>query len=643
MIKLTVNELPVEVELGSTVLEAVQKAGFNVPTLCYHPKLVPYGACRLCLVEVEGARTLQPSCTVPATEGMKVHTDTEKTKAARHFVLSMLFSERNHFCMYCQATDGDCDLQQAAYNEGMNHWPITPAYKPYYVDTSHPDFILDNNRCIICRRCVRTCSELVGNHTLGIEERGSANILVADGNVPLGESTCISCGNCVQVCPTGALFDRRSMYQGRETDLTHTKSVCMDCSVGCYRVVKTRDNRLVRVDGDMDATFADSLLCEKGRYEPVKENRLRVTQPLIRRDGEFLPIDWDHALNVVSTQLKAHDSNEIRAFISGRQSIENLSAFQNFFKENYNIGQTALFGHDESAAVSVELAREFGPFESNLSTLAEADAAIILGADLIKDFQVAGFMLKRKLSDEFNLVMVTKEHNKLADNFTNRLVTVGENYEQIVDLLACYKAGGVCPETDQIIESEGLKAHRAYRLLESIPSWQHPVVIIGKEFAKVENLEALKKLVRYSQEVGAKVIILKGDTNSFAAALLDLQLNPDVGSSPVAFYALGDGHACHHALEGLKNSGFKIVQTSYMDEFAEQADVILPCKIWAEEEGHYLTTDGRIELNRQALVPGEHQRSVSAVLADLSEKSGFSLQTDWQAVLTEKISSIVLA
>jgi predicted molibdopterin-dependent oxidoreductase YjgC len=90
------------------------------------------------------------------------------------------------------------------------------------------------------------------------------------------------------------------MYQGRETDLTHTKSVCMDCSGGCYRVGKTRDNRLVRVDGDMDATFADSLLCEKGRYEPVKENRLRVTQPLIRRDGEFLPIDWDHALNVVS-------------------------------------------------------------------------------------------------------------------------------------------------------------------------------------------------------------------------------------------------------------------------------------------------------------------------------------------------------
>lgn len=643
MINLTVNELPVEVEPGSTVLEAVQKAGFKVPTLCYHPKLVPYGACRLCLVEVEGARTLQPSCTVPATEGMKVHTDTEKTKAARHFVLSMLFSERNHFCMYCQSTDGDCDLQQAAYNESMNHWPITPAYKPYYVDTSHPDFILDNNRCIICRRCVRTCAELVGNHTLGIEERGSANILVADGNVPLGESTCISCGNCVQVCPTGALFDRRSMYQGRDTDLTHTKSICMDCSVGCYRVVKTRDNRLVRIDGDMDATFADGLLCEKGRYTPLKEPLVRVNQPLIRREGEFQPISWEDALNVVSTQLKAHDSAEIKAFISGRQSIENLSAFQSFFKENYNIGQTALFGHDESAAVSIELSREFGAFESNLSVLLDADAAIVLGADLIDDYQVAGFMLKRKLSDQFNLVMVTNRENKLADNFANRLVTVGNNFEQIVKLLACYKDGGVCDETDKIIENEGLKAHRAYRLLESVQTWQHPVIIIGKEFAKLENLETLRNLVSYSHEVGAKVIILKGDTNSFAASLLGLELNPEIESSPVAFYALGDGHACHHALDGMKNSGFKIVQTSYMNELAELADIILPCKIWAEEEGHYLTTDGRIELNRQAITAGELQRSVSEVLIDLSEKSGFSLQPDWQAIVTDRISSIVLA
>ena len=154
MIQLTVNGKPVEVETGSTILDAIRKAGFNVPTLCYHPKLVPYGSCRLCLVEVDGARTLQPSCVVPAANGMVVHTETEKTRSSRKFILSMIFSERNHFCMYCQDTDGDCDLQQAAYDEDMTHWPITPAYKPFIVDASHPDFILDNNRCILCRRCV---------------------------------------------------------------------------------------------------------------------------------------------------------------------------------------------------------------------------------------------------------------------------------------------------------------------------------------------------------------------------------------------------------------------------------------------------------------------------------------------------------
>ena len=293
--------------------------------------------------------------------------------------------------------------------------------------------------------------------------------------------------------------------------------------------------------------------------------------------------------------------------------------------------------------MSIELSREFGAFESNLSVLLDADAAIVLGADLIDDYQVAGFMLKRKLSDQFNLVMVTNRENKLADNFANRLVTVGNNFEQIVKLLACYKDGGVCDETDKIIENEGLKAHRAYRLLETVQTWQHPVIIIGKEFAKLENLETLRNLVSYSHEVGAKVIILKGDTNSFAASLLGLELNPEIESSPVAFYALGDGHACHHALDGMKNSGFKIVQTSYMNELAELADIILPCKIWAEEEGHYLTTDGRIELNRQAITAGELQRSVSEVLIDLSVKSGFSLQPDWQAIVTDRISSIVLA
>lgn len=192
MVNITLDGKQIEVAEGTTVLKAARSANIEIPTLCDHPQLTPYGGCRLCLVEVEGMRTLQPSCTLPVMNNMVVHTDTPKTRDARKFILNMLFSERNHFCPYCQVSGGDCELQNAAYHEGMTHWALQPNWKPYPVDASHPYIIMEPNRCILCRRCVRACGELVGNFTLGFEERGANSNLIADLGVPLGESSCIS-------------------------------------------------------------------------------------------------------------------------------------------------------------------------------------------------------------------------------------------------------------------------------------------------------------------------------------------------------------------------------------------------------------------------------------------------------------------
>ena len=219
MVKLTIDNKEIEVPQGTTVLEAAKSAGIHIPTLCYHPELTPYGGCRLCLVEVEGARTLQPSCTLPASNGMVVRTSTNQIHEARKFVLNMIFSERNHLCPYCQVSGGDCELQNAAYDEGMTHWSFQPNWQPYPMDASHPYIIMEHNRCILCHRCVRACAEQIGNFTLGVQERGSKSRIIADLDVPLGESSCISCGACVQVCPTGALIDRWSAYRGKETDV----------------------------------------------------------------------------------------------------------------------------------------------------------------------------------------------------------------------------------------------------------------------------------------------------------------------------------------------------------------------------------------------------------------------------------------
>ena len=303
MIKLTIDDQIIEVPEGTTVLQAAQRANISIPTLCDHPNLKPYGGCRLCVVEIEGARGLQASCTLPVSQNMVVRTNTPKLHKAREFVLTLLFSERNHFCPFCQKTGGDCELQNSAYGEDMTHWPLMPTWKVFPVDASHPYFVVDNNRCILCRRCVRACGELVGNFTWGIENRGYSSMLVADYGVPAGESTCIRCGTCVQICPTGALIDRQSAYLGVEKTLDATPSVCVGCSVGCGTNLVVRNNRVVRVEGDWDAPLNGGVLCETGRYTSLKVEGERITQPMLRVNGKLQATTWEEALETVAQKI----------------------------------------------------------------------------------------------------------------------------------------------------------------------------------------------------------------------------------------------------------------------------------------------------------------------------------------------------
>jgi len=224
------------------VEEAAQSAGIDVPTLCHHPALTAWGACRMCLVEVKGVRGLQASCTSPVADGMEVQTESDAAVEVRKFVLELLFAERNHYCMFCQMS-GDCELQDMAYRYGLDHFTYPRPYDKLPLDASRKYFIMDHNRCILCMRCVRACSEITANHTLNVRERGSKSMIMADLNVPFGESTCVECGSCLQVCPTGALIDARSAYGGREKDVTHTETTCMQCSIGRRRCLGLRAQR----------------------------------------------------------------------------------------------------------------------------------------------------------------------------------------------------------------------------------------------------------------------------------------------------------------------------------------------------------------------------------------------------------------
>lgn len=193
---------------GDAIFAVAWEHGIHIPRLCHVGGLRDVGACRLCMVEVEGQKNLQASCLTPVEEGMVVRTDTPRLRSHRKLIVELLFAERNHMCAVCVA-NGACELQDLAKSLGIDHIRLRYQFPSLPVDTSHERFGLDHNRCILCTRCVRVCDEIEGAHTWDVTGRGTSSLIISDLGEPWGASdTCTGCGKCVQVCPTGALFDK---------------------------------------------------------------------------------------------------------------------------------------------------------------------------------------------------------------------------------------------------------------------------------------------------------------------------------------------------------------------------------------------------------------------------------------------------
>jgi len=207
-IALTIDGNDYKVESGRTILDVCREHGVDLPTMCHLEGLTTVGACRLCLVELEGSPKLFPACTTPVAPNQIIKTQTDKLLRYRRMITELLFAERNHVCAVCVA-NGDCELQDLGYRVGMDHVRFPYLFPACGTDVSHEKFVVDHHRCILCTRCVRVCHEVEGAHTWDVAGRGFQSRLITDFNQPWGESlTCTSCGKCVQVCPTGALWPK---------------------------------------------------------------------------------------------------------------------------------------------------------------------------------------------------------------------------------------------------------------------------------------------------------------------------------------------------------------------------------------------------------------------------------------------------
>lgn len=649
MATITINGNKLEVPDGMTVLRAAQANGIEIPTLCDHPHLTPYGGCRLCLVEVEGARTLQPSCTLPVSNNMVVKTDTKKVLDARKFVLTLIFSERNHFCPYCQVSGGDCELQNAAYNEGMTHWPLSPNYTPYPMDASHPYIIMEANRCILCRRCVRACGDLVGNYTLGFEERGANSILVADTGVPLGESTCISCGACVQVCPTGALIDRWSAYRGRETQVDVTNTVCVGCSVGCKVNVLTRNNGLVRIEGDWDGAVNEGLLCEIGRFDPMKVDCERIATPLVRKNGSLKAATWDEAISTIAAQLKplaGKSADGVAALISTRQPIEAISQFKQLFADQLGSGMVTTTEEGEFTADGAVYADNANKaFETDLKALQTAGAVIVIDTDLVKDHQVAGFFIKRKLSAGTNLLVVDRKENGL-NPFAHKVLKAGKgsNADLFKGLIAAVVKLGLAKgktaikatDLDGFAAATGLKTDDYLDAAYVLTSAEKPVFV----YENGSDLAVLKEL---ADVVAGELISLKGGSNSLAASQLHLDKGLKINGHKAAFFAIGDDEASQKSVKEFEKAPFKVVLATYASALTGIADVVLPSTNWLEQEGHYINLEGKVQEAKKAIIPAEETWTTVQTLNALADKLSVKLSADWTKEMHKRVSVVEIS
>jgi len=335
-VSLLINNREVTVPAGATILQAAIQAGVRIPTLCHSRDLIPAGACRICLVEVAGARNLVTACSYPVSAGMKVTTDSDRVVNARRLVMELLLSDHPLDCMTCEKA-GDCMLQDLAYQMGVPGSRFKGEKHNYPVDFANPFIVRDYNKCVLCERCIRACDEIQGITAIDYARRGFDTKVTAPFDRTLKGSDCVFCGQCVQECPTGALTERKDRGSARAWETKKVRTTCPYCGVGCQLWLHVKDGRIRKVTAVRDGAPNKGRLCVKGRfgYDFIYSEE-RLKSPLIRENGEFREASWDEALDLVVTKFKEiiaeHGPDAIGGVSSSRSINEDSYQMQKLFR-----------------------------------------------------------------------------------------------------------------------------------------------------------------------------------------------------------------------------------------------------------------------------------------------------------------------
>ena len=393
MVTLTVDGVKVSVKKGSSILEAAQAAGVRIPTLCHDKRLIPYGACRLCMVEVtaRGKTRTMPACFNPARDGMEIATSTPALNASRRTQLMLLLRSHPLLCPNCDAA-GDCELQNLVFEYEIPDLPFSRQARYFHVDNDSSFIRFNMNLCIRCGMCVRICEEVQGQSEISFINRGMNSEVSTDFDRPLD---CEFCGQCADICPVGAIASKWLVGTGRRFELSHVTTTCSFCSLGCALRLEEKDQAVVYVNSPHEAPNEGSL-CVKGRYGwTYAFSEARLNTPLVKKNGVLTESTWEEALSVAADGLakvrKAHGPQAIGALGSARLTNEEAYVFNRFVKSG--LGSSNI---DHGGGVSYQslldgLASVFGyPASTNsIRELRNAKAILLIGADLTESHPIA--------------------------------------------------------------------------------------------------------------------------------------------------------------------------------------------------------------------------------------------------------------
>jgi formate dehydrogenase major subunit len=659
-VKIVVDGSELTVPEGITVLEAAEKNGIHVPTLCYHSALSNWGGCRMCIVEVDGAPKLAASCVTPVRDGMEVVTTNERIIEARRTVLEFLFAERNHNCMFCPQS-GDCELQKLAYELGMDHLTVSFSFNAFPTDVTNEDMVIDHNRCILCGRCVRACAELAGNYVLNFHNRGPRNLVGLDLHASREESTCYGCGVCLQVCPTGAIYNRhRTHYavKGHSRDWKAVDSFCPQCGLLCPTVSRVHENTIIKIEGKLGQNGRPDRgqLCARGRFEALKSEGKRLLRPMVKgTDGSWKEESLSEALALVASNLKTiqrrHGGNALFGLISGAASNEELLFFRDMMTKGFSAGSVASLDADRLMAVSLAERKGSGDGmkEASWVTIPEADFIALLGADLRQTQPMLSSLIRKGIIERGVKVAVIGEMDGMPPFAAFHLPAEIKEIPHVVKafrlevterMKKSFKKGktvtrGAKGEVQGLLKNAGLSKDEKqtfYDIAEAFTQSVKPLLIVGEGITGLKSPSAFQDAAKLARSKGTdsgdgvRLMILKPSGNSAAARKLGLCENGKSVMGRGGIAVLGHARDLESsALAGLGEPDFLAVISPYFPEsLAGKAHVVIPKPLWMEENGSFTSLDGTdVVHNPRIIDPPEGVTNSWEILNALAEQAGF--------------------